>query len=263
MSAHDASGEYVGEYTNAEEYDAQNVWSADDDFYLELAREIGGPVLDVGCGTGRLTRAIAAAGLAVTGLDLSPYMLARAQSLSEDLDVEWVLGDVRGMRLGRKFRLILMTSHAFQHLLTDQDQRNFFERAREHLVEDGYLAFETRNFAAKSYGHTAEPTLWQSFQDPQDRWIDVLVGGQYDPASGIEQLVFETVVRETGERERSTDTLRYVSAEQLHSMLRLSGFSVVQQYGNWDRGPLGEAQPEIISICQPSIQPSVQPPAQW
>jgi 2-polyprenyl-3-methyl-5-hydroxy-6-metoxy-1,4-benzoquinol methylase len=95
MSTRDVPDDDISKYTNAEEYDLENVWAADDDFYLELAQEIGGPVLDVGCGTGRLTRAFAAAGLDVTGLDLSPQMLARARSLSDGLDIEWIQGDVR------------------------------------------------------------------------------------------------------------------------------------------------------------------------
>jgi SAM-dependent methyltransferase len=244
------------EYTNPEQYDAENVWAADDDFYLALAQEVGGPILDVGCGTGRLTRAIAAAGQAVTGLDLSPYMLSHARSLSDGLDVEWIEGDARTMQLGRRFRLILMTGHVFQHFLSDQDQRDVLDRAQEHLLEDGYLAFETRNYSAKTFGQSAEPTLWRSFQDPQGRMIDTYVGGRYDPDNGVEQLVFEDVNRATGERERSTSALRYVSVEQLNSMLREHGFSVVHQYGDWAKGPLGDDQPEIISICQLSADAS-------
>lgn len=248
-----STSEGLPEYTNAEEYDEENVWAADDDFYLELAQEIGGPVLDVGCGTGRLTRALAAAGLDVTGLDLSPQMLARARSLSDGLDVEWLQGDVRTMQLGRRYRLILMTSHGFQHMLTDRDIHDFLERMREHLLDDGYLAFETRNFAAKTFGGSAEPTHWHSFQDGQGRWVDVSIGSRYDPESGIERLADERIVRETGERERTAFSLRYVTAEQLNRTLRQHGFSIVQQYGDWAKGPLGADQPEIISICQPSL----------
>jgi len=144
-------------YTDAETYDAENQWADDDEFYLALAKEIGGPVLDVGCGTGRLTCAIAAAGLEITGFDLSPEMLARARSLAGG--IEWIEGDGRSMHLGRRFRLILMTGHAFQHLLTVRDLHAFFERMREHLRHDGTLAFETRNYAAKTFGHSAKPTL--------------------------------------------------------------------------------------------------------
>jgi hypothetical protein len=124
--------------------------------------------------------------------------------------------------------------------------------ARAHLLEDGYLVFETRNLAAKTFGGSEEPTLWHSFQDQQGHWVDVSIGSRYDPETGIERLTEERIVRETGERERTTFSLRYVSTEQLNSMLREHGFTIVQQYGSWNKGPLGDDQPEIISICQPS-----------
>jgi SAM-dependent methyltransferase len=250
MSTDDLGDERTSEYTDAEAYDAENCWSADDDFYLALAQEIGDPVLDVGCGTGRLTRAIAQAGLEITGFDLSPQMLARARELSDGLDIDWVHGDVRSMRLGRRFRLILMTGHAFQHMMTDDDLHAFFERMREHLVDEGVLAFETRNFAAKTFGGTPEPTLWHSYEDRAGRWIDVNVGSVYDPETGIEQLTFIDVVRATGERTQSTSALRYVSVEQLNRLLREHGFDVVAQYGDWHKGPLGPAQPEVVTISR-------------
>jgi SAM-dependent methyltransferase len=240
----------LAEYQDAETYDRENTWSADDDFYLELAREIGGPVLDAGCGTGRLTRAMAAAGLEVTGLDVTPEMLQRARELTGDLDVEWVLGDVRSMQLGRRYRLITMTSHAFQHLLTDEDIDLFLERAREHLLPGGVLAFETRNYAAKSWGKSEEPAPWNSFENADGQWIDELLGGRYDPHTWVEHLTFIQVTRDTGEREESTTILRYVPAEELNRRLGAHGFTIVQQYGDWHKCPLGDEQPEIISVCR-------------
>jgi ubiquinone/menaquinone biosynthesis C-methylase UbiE len=240
------------EYADAEEYDQVNVWGPSDDFYLTLAMEIGGPVLDVGCGTGGLARAIAGAGLDVTGLDITTAMLERAGSLSQDLDIEWIHGDARTMQLGRTFRLTLMTGHAFQHMLTDQDIDAFLARMHEHLREDGYLAFETRNYAANNFSTEPEPQLWKSYQDAQGRWIDAYFGGRYDPDTGIEYLTGEDVVRETGERTQDTTTLRYIPVEQLNERLRRHGFEVVQQYGDWEKGPLGPKQREIITICRPA-----------
>lgn len=240
------------EYRNAEHYDEENSWSADDDFYLNLARETGGPVLDAACGTGRLARAMAEAGLDVTGIDITPEMLKRAGMLATGLDIEWVHGDVRSMQLGRRFRLITMTSHSFQHLLTDQDISAFLNRAHEHLLKDGWLAFETRNFAAKSFGGTEEPTLYNSFQDTQGRWIDYLIGARYDPQTGVEELTGVRLVRDTGEREvEGPSFLRYLSLDHLNGLLRQHGFTIERQYGNWAGDPPGIDQPEVISICRP------------
>jgi 2-polyprenyl-3-methyl-5-hydroxy-6-metoxy-1,4-benzoquinol methylase len=245
------------EYANAEEYDEENPWGPSDAFYLNLAKSTRSPVLDVGCGTGALVRAIAKAGIEATGLDVTPEMIARARMLSEQegLDIEWIVGDARTMQLDRKFRLIIMTGHAFQHLLTDEDIHTFFDRAREHMRDNGYLAFETRNFAAKTFGGSEEPTHWKTIQDSQGRDVDLLIGSTYDPETGIERLIGERVVRETGERTRETSDLRYIDVEDLSRMLVEHGFRIIHQYGDWQRGPLGPDQPEVISVCRLAQRP--------
>lgn len=245
-------GQGLPEYANAEEYDEENTWGPSDDFYLELAKTTGGPVLDVGCGTGGLVRAITQAGIEAAGLDVTPAMIERARMLSDEagLDIEWSVDDARTIDLGRKFKLIYMTGHAFQHLLTDDDIHAFFERAREHLLDDGTLAFETRNFAAKDFGGSEEPTLWKTIEDGQGRQVDLLIGSTYDPETGIEVLIGERLVRETGERTRETSSLRYVELDHLKDMLAQHGFEVVEQYGNWQKEPIADDQPEYILICR-------------
>jgi hypothetical protein len=166
------------------------------------------------------------------------------------LDIDWIHGDARTMQFDRKFRFIFMTGHAFQHLLTDDDIRAFFERAREHLLDDGWLAFETRNFAAKTFGGSEEPTHWKTIEDSEGRLVDLLIGSVYDPETGVELLIGERLVRETREHSRETSSLRYLSVEHLDRLLAERGFEVIEQYGDWEKGPLGEDQVEVISICR-------------
>lgn len=238
------------EYADAEQYDRDNSWGQSDDFYLNLAKEIGGPVLDVACGTGLLARAIAAEGVETAGVDITPQMIDLARRLSGHLDIDWYHADARTMRLGRTFRLITMNGHSFQHFLSDDDIDAFLACAREHLKPDGWLAFETRNYDAKEYGKTEEPALWRTSRDEHGREVDLLVGGVFDPETRVEVLTFIDVVKETGERNESTSTLRYVTPDHLNRMLTQHGFDIVQQYGDWSKAPLGPDQPEIITICR-------------
>ena len=83
-------------------------------FYCALAREASGSVLELACGTGRVTIPVAKLGFPVTGLDIVPGMLAQARSKSAGLPVRWVEGDARTFDLREHFRLIFLTGNAFQ-----------------------------------------------------------------------------------------------------------------------------------------------------
>ena len=106
-------------YRDGRHYDALNSFLvADIPFYEEEARKAGGLVLELACGTGRLTIPIARSGVEIVGLDLSASMLAHARTKAKALgvDIEFVEGDCRSFDLGRKFALIFMAFNSMQHL---------------------------------------------------------------------------------------------------------------------------------------------------
>ena len=111
-------------------YDAFNPWGPGDDFYLALARKLGGPVLDLGCGTGMLACRIAEEITPVTGVDPAEGMLHIARSRPGAERVEWIKGDARTLDLKRHFSLIYLTGHAFQVFLTDADSAGDAEDRR-------------------------------------------------------------------------------------------------------------------------------------
>ena len=238
------------EFANPALYDAENCWGASDDFYLDLAQQAGGPVLDVACGTGRLTRAIALAGLAVIGIDIMPDMLDRARVLSPQPTIPWIQADCRTFTLAQQFRCMLMTGHAFQNLLTDADQDAFLARAFAHLTVGGILAFETRNLQGRTYGTTSDSRLWRSFQDPAGQWIDVWVASRFDPQTMVDHVQLVRKVRATGETWPSQIALRYIDREALNQRLVAHGFTVVAQYGDWSKAPYTPSSSEIITICR-------------
>jgi len=97
-----AVDEVFQDYRFAALYDEFNPWSASDDFYLDLARESGGPVLEIGCGTGAVTVRLVKRGARVTALDQNPEMLERARARlvsAPDGGVTW-LGDRPATRSG-------------------------------------------------------------------------------------------------------------------------------------------------------------------
>lgn len=243
------------EFTDPANYDIEEKDGLADDpgvaFYANLAQQTGAPVLELACGTGRVTIPIARTGIAVVGVDLAAEMVARAQEKSVGLPAEWFHGDIRTVRLERPFRLIFITGNAFQAMLTPHDQAQFLATVHTHLAADGYFAFETRNPRPADLVTITEEELWQSYQAVSGQTVYLSGVQRYDPTT---QLMHWTTFRrwqdESGPHEKVTRiAVRFTAVDALNRLLQRSGFSIIQQYGNWDRSPLTAQSPTIITVC--------------
>lgn len=121
---------------------------ADVEFFVALAKESRGPVLELGCGTGRVLLPIARAGVEIVGIDLSSRMLdvCRKKLAGEDSDVrnrvQVIEGDMRQFDLNRKFALITTPFRSFQHLLTVEDQLACLRCVAQHLAPGGRFVLD-------------------------------------------------------------------------------------------------------------------------
>ena len=132
-------------------YDVLHPWQGRADLQFYLPRLMAArSVLDVGCGTGMLLHAARASGHTgrLVGLDPSAGMLARARTRD---DVGWVLGDLGTVRWDREFDLVVMTGHAFQVFIDDDEIRAALATIRSALTDDGRFLFETRNPAVRTW----------------------------------------------------------------------------------------------------------------
>ncbi len=122
--------------------------TSDVEFYVDLAKRSRGPVLEYGCGSGRVSLPIARAGVSVTGIDLSKTMLAqlRASLALEAPDVRarvrTRLGDMRRVRLSERYKLVICPFNAFLHLYTRRDVEQFLARVKAHLAPRGRFVFD-------------------------------------------------------------------------------------------------------------------------
>src|SRR5450631_181250 len=117
--------------------------SGDVAFYVEQARESGGPVLELGCGTGRILIPTAQCGLSCVGLDASSEMLAVLRDKNPPKNVELVNGRMETFDLGdRRFQLVTAPFRAMQHLLDVEAQLETLENVRRHLASGGAFVFD-------------------------------------------------------------------------------------------------------------------------
>lgn len=243
------------EFSDGENYDRENGGPHPSyAFYTELAVATGGPVLDLACGTGLLTIPIARQGLATTGLDLSPSMLAyaRRKAAAEGLKVVWLHGDVRSFQLEQRFRFISMTGNAFQAMLTVADQEALLARVAKHLEPGGCFAFETRNPTGHDLSTCLDEEPWQQYVDTRGNLVTMTTTQRYDPER---QVLHWTVIRrweEQGEPKLRASRIacRFTGPDELNATIARSGLTLAAQYGWWDRAPLTPASPTIISVLR-------------
>lgn len=229
-------------------YDAAYRWSRDDDFFLSIANELpAARVLDLGCGTGRLTLALAAAGHSVTGVDPAAASLAAARAKPGASSVTWLEGTSRILP-GRSFDAAFMTSHVAQFFVSGEDWRATLADLKRALVPGGRLVFDTRDPQARG---------WERW-NPADSRRQVTLPGGCQVSFWIEvTAVTDGAVSSTihylfpgGEELLSSTTLRFRTEAEIRSTLRAAGFAVERIYGGWRREPIGAGDGELLVLAR-------------
>lgn len=230
-------------------YDAFNPWDEDTEFYLRLVGAAPRRVLDLGCGTGRLTIALAERGHDVIGLDPAAAMLAAARQRPGADRVRWVEADARDFDLGERFDLAVMTGHAFQVFLEDDEVRGLLRSVLRHLKPGGCFAFESRNPPAREWEEwTAEASrdraLVEGVGAVEAEWDVTAVEG--------DRVSFETRYRyiQSGERLKGMSTLRFLPQSAIAEHLARAGFESVRWFGDWSDAPFAPESREIIAVAR-------------
>lgn len=230
-------------------YDVLNSWDADFDFYFQLPVKNPSRILDVGCGTGMLTAAFAKAGHEVVGVDPAEGMLGVARNRPDGELVRWEQSTLQDFRSDEPFDLIIMTGHAFQCLLTDEEVVAGFTAAKNLMDDDGRFVFESRNWAYRAWeGWNPDDSLTEA-QMPDGRPFQ-----SYHRVLAVwdEFVRFESFVVIEGDAEplRSESTLRFASLATLERLAAEAGLRAAAVYGDWDQAPFSENSKEIILCLQ-------------
>lgn len=247
-------------------YDSVPLYAARKDiaFYVEEAAQSPGPVLEVGCGTGRILLPIARAGGTIAGLDSSVQMLERCR---ERVAAEPVLQgrvtlhhhDMREFDLGATFSLVIAPFRVVQHLIRVEDQLRFLAAVRRHLAPQGRLVFDVFNpnfpalVGADGAEHEDTPeqrlpdgrTLRRAARVTRVRWADQV--------SEVE-LIYYVGPRPGAVPERFVQRFEmrwYLPVELTHVLAR-AGFRLSAMYGDFTRTPLMDGSPEQVVCADPA-----------
>lgn len=239
-------------------------------FYVVEAERAHGPCLELGCGTGRILLPVAAAGVDITGIDLSAPMIARARrhvaAQSEEIRarVQLLQDDMRTFTLPTRFALITVPFRAFLHLMNVEDQIAALENIHRHLLPGGRLAL---NFFDPDLevivANTKIPSgtlhrTGEEFADPRSGnvLIEWATMHYYLQQQQIEQYFIYDELDSRGRvvtRHYRALRMRYIFRYEFEHLLARCGFSVEALYGSWDRGPVLRSGGELIWIARADV----------
>ena len=233
---------------DVEGYDEDLAW------YAHLVSVYGGPVLELGCGTGRVCAAVAEAGAAATGVDISAAMLERARArvaggAAERL-VEWVQADLRDLDLGRHFSLVLVPLGSLQHMETASDVVRALETVARHL-EPGGRAVVDVEAPGTDLAPGPQPLFEHWTHTAGDQGISKLVAVEGRPALGVREITWHFDVRELdGLLRRHTQqfVMRAITPGELELAARLAGLRVESWFGDYGVTPLDDAAERLVAV---------------
>jgi len=236
-------------------------------FYCTLADERGGPVLDLGCGTGRLMAPLLRAGHSVVGVDLAPAMLSRAAARIGRLPAAarrralLVRADMRALAFSPRFAFAVAAFHSIQHLDTDDDLARFFVGAARALIPGGWLAFDTfapdARFLARA---TPRP------RDRQRRWgatrfahpatgRRIAYSESYRLAGRILHMTLHYQPidgrgRPVGRERRVLLSHRQLELRDIEPLLAAAGLELIARWGGFDGSPIEPPTEQHIYLAR-------------
>lgn len=228
-------------------------------FWLALVKQSGAPVLELGCGTGKVAIPIAEAGFEAVGIDLSEDMLREAhrKTAGRDLPVHFQLEDMRSFMLDCKFSLIALPSNNLSHLLTYQAAEACFSRVADHLEEDGVFVIDA--FVPSLWLLTKNPDedeILSEYDDPDGKGrVSVVVRSLYEHNTQIRR---NTTIQRT---EGAPDVVGHLNMrmyfpQELEALLHYSGFEISGKYGGYDKEPFSTTSSKQIILARKTNWPT-------
>jgi len=251
------TAEEVKYYEDGVWYDAEYVHiGIDIPYYAGVAAQAGGPILELACGTGRLTIPMVQVGGDVVGVDIVPAMIEQANAKkvqlfpAEQERIEFILGDMRHLRLDRKFKAVIIGFNTLMHLTEDEDLAATLDTVREHLDEDGkfYLDFHMPPPGMPIRQDPNGRYDPQEMIDPRDgRRYVVTENNQYDARQQITVLRFfyqevDQDGQNIGDEFIRTLRLRVIYPREMDLWLKNHGFEIVEDWDDFEKSTPFTAQ---------------------
>ena len=240
-------------YADPQKYDElYNNYKEDLHFIMECAEKLTTPIIELACGTGRVTIPMAEHGFSMYGVDIHEGMLDLAKQKADlaNVNIHFSKQDCTQLDLPIKASLIVMVGNSFQHFLTNESQSDLLNSVRSHLLPNGEFIFDTRNPILKDLAFVDE--VEETYTNHNDQLVTEINREEYNHETQILQCT--TVQKVTVNHVRTTYkdsiSLRYTYPMEMRRLLSEHHFELVSMYGSWKKEPFTKESESMIIRCR-------------
>jgi SAM-dependent methyltransferase len=234
-------------------YDGLNTFISDFMFYKNwMPKESNAEILELCCGSGRLTIPLAKEGLKITGVDNSKSMLeqAKIKAKNEKLEISFILADIRNLDLTNKYDLIFIPFNSIHHLYENKDLFDTFKVVKKYLKDDGFFIFDCYNpniqyitEAEKGRNKIAE------YKTTDNRNVLIEQTMKYESKTQINRIKWHYFINEAFHSIQNLD-MRMYFPQELDTYLKWSGFNILHKFGNFNEGKFEDNSEKQIFVCK-------------
>ncbi len=234
-------------------YDGMNTHINDLEFYMRwLPKSKEARILELCCGTGRLTIPIAKEGHDISGIDFTPSMLeqARNKASAEGLEIEFIEADMRTLDLPEKFDLIFIPFNSIHHLYQNEDLFKTLKVIKKHLKKGGLFLFDC--FSPNiEYIVEAEKEQKEIAQYTTSDGRDVLIKQtmRYERKTQINRIEWHYFINGAFDSTQNLD-MRLFFPQELDSYLKQNGFTILHKFGDFKEEAFMDTSDKQIFVCQ-------------
>ncbi|WP_298511302.1 bifunctional 2-polyprenyl-6-hydroxyphenol methylase/3-demethylubiquinol 3-O-methyltransferase UbiG [uncultured Kordia sp.] len=238
---------------NASIYDGMNTNMDDLPFYQRwLSKNKNARILELCCGTGRLTIPLAKDGHDITGVDITASMLEKAKVKASEakVNIEFIEADMRTFNVSQQYDLIFIPFNSIHHLYTNDDLFQTLKAVKKHLKKDGLFIFDCFNpnieFIVEG-GKELKKITQYTTDDQREVLIKEIM--QYEANTQINRIEWHYFINGEFDSIQNLD-MRMFFPQELDAYLQWSGFHILEKFGSFDEGPFTNTSDKQIFICQ-------------
>ena len=236
---------------SGELYDYVNQFAFDFPFYKKWCEAVSGNVLELCCGTGRLTIPLAQEKIDITGLDISASMLERARLKAKEssLDIEFIQGDIINFSLDKKFDLIFIPFNSFQCIYSIEDVEKVFSCVQNHMAKKGIFILDIFNpsidfmVTRKDSWHLAKEFTMENGDK-----VTIEEKCEYDSAGQVNRVKWKHTI--AGKESIAQLDMRCFYPLEMDALLKYNGFEVAHKFGDFEEHPFEAKSMKQIYICK-------------